>query len=83
MVTDVKSKQLTWEKLIMNQRSNTDLALNTIKQSNLQLKPCTHNKVIQSLLPTISHFLYKQQEKKNSIFSKWPDALLRLFISLQ
>lgn len=38
MVTNVKSKQLTWEKLIMNQRSNTDLALNTRKQSNLQIK---------------------------------------------
>lgn len=39
MVTDViKSKQSTWEKLIINQRSNTDLALNTRKQSNLQIK---------------------------------------------
>ena len=38
MITDVRSKQLTWKKLKMNWRYNIGLALKTRKQSKLQIK---------------------------------------------
>lgn len=38
MVADIRPKQLGWETLIMNARSNTGLALNIRKQCNLQIK---------------------------------------------
>ena len=52
MITDVRSKQLTWKKLKMNWRYNIGLALKTRKQSKLQSKPCTRNKVY--LTPELS-----------------------------